>query len=291
MAQAQAEQVRAALATHHPGITTEIVLHEPAGVTTVQKGTAVSAVEHALLKGDCDVAVRCMKDVPGVPLTPMSARFAAYLPRGDRRDALVHRAGLPLDRLPDGTRIGTSSVRRAAHLARSHPRLRVESLRGGLDARLAAMEAGVVDGLIVSVCALDRAGQRRQAAEVLGVERMCPPLGAAVVGLQCRDDDATTIGLLASLDDDRTRREVTAERVLLRVLKGRCEAPAAGHCTTRPDGRLSLRGTVFAADGSRFLHSHHIGTDPAALGTHVAHELLSSGARDLLPAHVHAPAL
>ncbi|MEU2870614.1 hypothetical protein ABZ769_15630 [Streptomyces olivoreticuli] len=97
------------------------------------------------------------------------------------------------------------------------------------------------------------------------MEQLCPPLGAAVLGLQCRSDDTRTIGLLAPLDHARTRREVTAERVLLRVLRGRGSAPVAGHCTMRPDGRLSLRGTVFAADGSWFLHTHLHGSNVLAV--------------------------
>ncbi|WP_367132798.1 MULTISPECIES: hydroxymethylbilane synthase [Streptomyces] len=289
LALAQVDQVRAAFATHHPGIRTEHVPlvapveREPCEGAGLLANAVTSDIEHALLGGECDVAVRCMKDVPGVPLTPMGTVFAAYLPRGDRRDALANRSGTPLDRLPPGTQIATSSVRRAAFLARSHPRLKVAPIRGTVDARLAALEAGEVSALILALSGLKSLGQWHLVAEILGVERMCPPLGAAVLGLQCRADDTKTNRLLALLDDERTRREITAERILLRVLRGRCEAPVAGHCTTRPDGRLSLRGTVFTAGGSRFLHSHQAGTDPAALGTHVGHELLSSGARDLTP--------
>ncbi|MGI5526853.1 hydroxymethylbilane synthase [Streptomyces syringium] len=289
---AQAEHVRAALATHHPGISTEVVPvaagERAAGEHPGLHAAAFSsAIEQALLAGECDVAVRSMKDVPGVPLVRVGTRFAAYLARGDRRDALVNRTGLPLGRLAPGTQISTSSVRRAALLARSHPHLKVAPIRGTVDARLAALDADVVSNLVLAASGLEHLGQRHRVAEVLGIERMCPALGAGVVGLQCRDDDTKTISLLAPLDDDRTRQEVTAERLLLHVLRGHCAAPLAGHCTTRPDGRLSLRGTVFAADGSRFLHSHQVGTDPGTLGTHVAHELLSSGARDLTaPEHV-----
>ncbi|MFI9311020.1 hydroxymethylbilane synthase [Streptomyces triculaminicus] len=288
---AQASLVQAAFATHHPHIRTELVPiaapaeREPCPDTGLKPGAVTSDIEHALLGGECDVAMRCMKDVPGVPLTPMGTVFAAYLPRGDRRDALVNRSGLTLDRLPAGTQIATSSTRRAAFLARSHPRLTVVPIRGTVDARLAALEAGAVGALILALSGLESLGQWHLVAEVLGVERMCPPLGAAALGLQCRADDTQTISLLAPLDDARTRREITAERVLLRVMQGRCEAPVAGHCTVRPDGWLSLRGTAFTADGRRFLHSHRSDGDPAALGARVAQELLNSGARDLIPSH------
>ncbi|MCD9145980.1 hydroxymethylbilane synthase [Streptomyces albireticuli] len=283
----QVAQVQAAVATHHPGIRTEHVplatpaQHEHHDGTGLMAGTVTSDIEHALLAGECDAAVRCMKDVPGVPLTPTGTVFAAYLPRGDRRDALVNRSGLPLDRLPPGTQIATSSVRRTALLTRSHPQLKAVPIHGTIDARLAAVESGAADASIVAFNELKNLGQWHLLAEVLGVQRMCPPLGATVLGLQCRADDTKTISRLAPLDDPRTRREITAERILLRVLRGRCETPVAGHCTTRPDGRLSLRGTAFTPDGHRTLHCHQAGTDPATLGTHVAHELLSSGARDL----------
>ncbi|MEV4927091.1 hypothetical protein [Streptomyces roseoverticillatus] len=191
--------------------------------------------------------------------TSLSAGICADVRAGGRADldaeltALSPGMPVPRRRSPPGTLPG-----RCRRRAGRRP---VESVRGNVDARLAAMEAGVVDGLIVSLCVLDRLEQRWQVAEVLGIERMCPPLGAAVVGLQCRADDARTLGHLAPLDE-RTRREITAERIVLRVLRGNCEAPVAGHCTTRPDGRLSLRGTVFAADGSRFLHSHQRAPTP-----------------------------
>lgn len=295
LALAQAEHVQTAITAQHPGIPTEVVPvsgpaeHEAEECTDLTVSARAGDLERALMAGECDVALRCMKDVPGVPLTRMGTVFAAYLPRGDRRDALLNRSGLPLDRLLPGTQISTSSVRRAAFLARSHPHLAVVPIRGTVDARLAALDAGAVDALVLALSAVTSLGQWHLVAEALGVERMCPPLGAAALGLQCRADDTRTISLLAPLDDERTRREVTAERLLRHVLQSRCDAPVAGHCTTRPDGRLSLRGTVFRADGSRFLHSHQVGTDPGTLGTHVVYELLSSGARDLTtPAHIHA---
>ncbi|MFF4408444.1 hydroxymethylbilane synthase [Streptomyces sp. NPDC001407] len=283
LALAKAEQARASLEKLRPPVEVSVIpMPGPAHVSGTS--TSPSPVEQALLDGRCDVAVRHVKDIPAVPLVRPGTVVAAYPQRGDVRDALVHPGGLPLDRLARGTTIGTTSVRRAAYLARSHPHLKVMPVLGTVDQRLKALEAGEVGALVVASHALDLLGQRYRASDWLPVERLCPPLGAAATALQCRNDDEDTVAVVGRLDDTRTRREIDAERMLRCVLLAGGHAPAAGFCITLPDGQLSLRGVLFQPDGGRFVVSHQRGTDPMDLGTAVGFDLLSSRGHHLIAA-------
>ncbi|MEU3355157.1 hydroxymethylbilane synthase [Streptomyces sp. NPDC037389] len=279
LALAKAERVRAALERLRPPVTATVI---PVPVMARARRRGTSAVEQALLEGRCDVAVRHAKDIPATPLIRRGTVVGAYPRRGDIRDALVHPGGLPLDDLARSTVIGTSSVRRAAYLAGSHPHLKVMPLLGTVEQRLQALEAGEVDALVLSSHALDLLGQEHRISEVLPVERLCPPLGAAATALQCRNDDETTIEIVGRLDDTRTRLEIEAERVLRCVLLAAGHAPAAGYCTTRTDGQLSLRGVIFQPDGSRFATSHQHGKNPLGVGTAVGLTLLSSPVHHLI---------
>jgi hydroxymethylbilane synthase len=296
MALAQVERVRGELAALHPGIRTEVVpvttsgdrwqgaLSELGG-----KGAFTKEVDEALLTGRADLAVHCMKDIPADRPLPARTVFAAHLKRDDLRDALVHPGGLTLDELPDGTRIGTSSVRRVAQLAASHPHLRCVPIRGNANSRLAKLDAGEADALLLAVSGLERIGLRDRISEILSLETMCPPIGAGVLALQCREDDTATIDAVAGLGHPPTWREITAERMLLHVLQGHCNSPIAGYARAERDGRLSLRARVFSPDGKTVLDAHEWAgpLDPATLGTSVAVALLRQGAREVIDAIPH----
>ncbi|MFG1694591.1 hydroxymethylbilane synthase [Nonomuraea sp. NPDC049309] len=296
MALAQVERVRAELAALHPGIRTEVVpvttsgdrwqgaLSELGG-----KGAFTKEVDEALLTGRADLAVHCMKDIPADRPLPAGTVFAAHLKRDDLRDALVHPGGRTLDELPDGTRIGTSSVRRVAQLAASHPHLRCVPIRGNANSRLAKLDAGEVDALLLAVSGLHRIGLSGRISEILSLETMCPPIGAGVLALQCREDDTATIDAVAGLGHPPTWREITAERMLLHVLQGHCNSPIAGYARAERDGRLSLRARVFSPDGKTVLDAHEWAgpLDPATLGTSVAVALLRQGAREVIDAIPH----
>jgi hydroxymethylbilane synthase len=228
-----------------------------------------------------------MKDVPGDRPVPAGTVFAAYLTRDDIRDALVHPAGLTLHQLPAGTRIGTSAVRRIAQLAPSWPHLKPVPIRGNANTRLAKLDAGHADALLLAVSGLQRIGHADRITQVLSVEQMCPPLGAGMLGLQCREDDTATIHAIAGLGDPNAWRQTTAERMLLHVLQGHCNSPIAGHANTEPDGRLSLHAKVFRPDGKTVLDAHEHDSDPTTLGTSVALALLRQGAREVIDAIPH----
>jgi hydroxymethylbilane synthase len=294
MALAQVERVRAELAGHWPGLATEVVPFTTSGDKWAGplsalggKGAFTKEIDQALLDGRCDLGVHCMKDVPGDRPVPAGTVFAAYLERDDIRDALVYPGGLRLAELPPGTRMGTSAVRRIAQLARDFPHLHTVPIRGNANTRLAKLEAGEADALLLAVSGLQRIGQAGRITEVFPVDVMCPPVGAGVLGLQCREDDPATIEAVTVLGDTEAWRQTTAERMLLHVLQGHCNSPIAGYATSEADGRLSLRARVFSPDGKRMLDAHEWDTDPTTLGTAVALSLLRQGARELIDAIPH----
>jgi hydroxymethylbilane synthase len=294
MALAQVERVRTDLAAHRPALATEVVPFTTSGDRWAGplsalggKGAFTKEIDQALLDRRCDLAVHCMKDVPGDRPVPAGTVFAAFLARDDIRDALIHPGGLGLADLPPGTRVGTSAVRRIAQLARSFPHLATVPIRGNANTRLAKLDAGDADALLLAVSGLERIGQAHRITETLSVDVMCPPVGAGVLGLQARAEDTTTIEAVSGLGDPQAWRQTTAERMLLHVLQGHCNSPIAGCATTEPDGRLSLRAQVYAPDGKQVIDAHEWDHDPTTLGTSVALALLRQGARELIDAIPH----
>ncbi|GGW47835.1 hydroxymethylbilane synthase [Streptomyces griseoloalbus] len=296
MALAQVERVRSELAAAHPGVRTEVVPVRTTGDTWLGdlsqvegKGAFTKEVDAALLAGEADVAVHCVKDVPADRPLPAGTVFAAFLKRDDVRDALVHPDGLTLDELAPGTRIGTSSVRRVAQLAATHPHLRCVPLRGNANRRLEKLAAGEADALLLAVSGLERIGRGDVISEVLSPEAMMPPIGAGILALQCREGDADLIGAVGALGHPDTHREAAAERMFLHVLQGHCNSPIAGHARVHRTGELSLRACVFTPDGKIRLNAHEWAgrLDPETLGTSVAVALLRQGAREIIDGIPH----
>jgi hydroxymethylbilane synthase len=296
MALAQVERVRAELARLHPGIVTEVVPVTTSGDRWMGdlsvlggKGAFTKEVDAALLAGIADLAVHCMKDIPADRPLPEGTTFAAYMQRDDVRDAVIHPDGLTLAEMPEGSRVGTSSVRRVAQLASAYPHLECVPMRGNANRRLEKMHAGDADALVLALSGLERIERTDVVTEVLPVETMCPPIGAGVLGLQCREDDTDVIDVVSDLGHAPTWRETTAERMFLHVLQGHCNSPIAGFATTGADGELTLRGRVFSPDGKKVLEATEQAgcLDPATLGMSVAVALLRQGARELIDTIPH----
>ncbi|AXI81367.1 hydroxymethylbilane synthase [Peterkaempfera bronchialis] len=305
MALAQTEQVAALLRKFEPDLRVEVV-----PVTTEAdvwqgdlaalggKGLFTKQIDTMLQRGDVDMAVHCVKDVPGdVPL-PAGLIFAAYLPRDDVHDVLVVPEGSEvrsLENLRPGAAVATSAVRRKAQILRVRPDVNVIRVRGLVGTRLDKLDGrkpmdGKLDAMVLAASGLERLGFADRARQRFGVREMLPAVGAGVLGLQCRRDDHSVAALLERLNHERTMREVTAERVMLHGLRGHCNSPIAGFCVTEPDGQLSLHGMVFSRDGSKFVHAHHWGeslNDPAVLGSRVCADLLRQGARDIIEGIPH----
>lgn len=296
MALAQVARVRAELAALYPQVRTEVVPVKTTGdkwlgdLSLVEgKGAFTKEVDAALLAGEADLAVHCVKDVPADRPLPAGTVFAAFLKRDDIRDALVHPGGLTLDELPPGTRIGTSAVRRAAQLAATHPHLECVPFRGNVNRRLEKLAAGEADALLVAMSGLERIGRTDVITEVLDPEAMMPPIGAGILALQCREGDSDLIDVVSGLGDPATYREATAERMFLHVLQGHCNSPIAGYARVDGGGELSLRACVFTPDGKTRLNAHEWAgrLDPATLGTSVAVALLRQGAREIIDGIPH----
>jgi hydroxymethylbilane synthase len=219
--------------------------------------------------------------------------IAAYLPREDVHDVVVFPAGSKysaLGELPPGSRIATAAVRRKAQLLRRRPDLHVDRIRGNVNSRLARLDAdGKFEAMIVAGAGLHRIGMPERIGEVIPLEDMCPAVGAGVICVHAREADRDLVELVRALDHAETRVHATAERTMLHALRGHCNSPIAGHCTTTGDGRLSLIGMVFTGEGGRFAYTHAWEAPDRAreLGSFVAVTLARKGAHDIIASTAH----
>jgi hydroxymethylbilane synthase len=300
LARAYANRVIAALRDVVPGLKVEYIgietsadRHKGSLSELGGKGLFMKEIDKALLTGQIDIAVHCMKDVPGdVPL-PKGLMFAAYLERDDVRDCVVWKEGSKyarLEDLPPGAVIGTSAVRRKAQILRHRPDLQVERFRGNVIPRLARLdESKRFEALVLAKGGLIQVRQEHRIGQILSQDQMCPAVGAGAVGVQCRSEDEGIRELLQMIDHEETRIHITAERTMLHGLQGHCNSPIAGHCHTTEDGQLSLLGMVFSRDGGEFVYSHEWDTPDRAfeLGAIVAATLNRKGARDIIAGIPH----
>ncbi len=240
-------------------------------------------IDRALLAGEVDVAVHSLKDLSTV--LEQGILLAAALPREDPRDALVSRGGMLLSELPPGARVGTSSLRRRAFLARTRPDMKQLELRGNVPTRIERLHEGNYDAIILAVAGLRRLGLEHHVSEHLSTEIFPPAVSQGVIGICARSNDADALRWLHALDDPSARLASTAERALLRRLEGGCQVPL-GALGTVSVGSLALHAVVCALDGSRMLE---VRGDTAAtlenatsLGQRLADELLAKGAAQLM---------
>ncbi|GLY00777.1 MULTISPECIES: hydroxymethylbilane synthase [Actinoplanes] len=289
MALAQVDRVRRMLAERRPEIEVEVLPLSTSGdrwqgslADLGGKGAFTKEVDQALLDGRVDLAVHCVKDVPGDRPAPAGTVLAAYLTRDDVRDCLVDPAGRRIEDLPAGARIGTSAVRRMAQLALHWPHLTPVPIRGNANSRLAKLDAGDYDALLLAVSGLHRIGLPERITQPIDVDTFVPAVGSGTLVLQCRQDDEAALETATLLGDRNTARETEAERTMLHILQGNCHSPIAGYARTEPDGRISLRARVISLDGKTVLDAHEWATDPLVLGTSVAAALLRQGAREIL---------
>lgn len=211
------------------------------------KGLFTKEIEEALFDRRIDLAVHSLKDMETA--LPAGLAIGCVLARDDPRDALVSRGGAPLAELPQGARIGTASLRRRAQLLRMRPDFAIEPVRGNVNTRLAKLEAGEIDALVLALSGLERLGMAALASEILSAETMLPAVGQGALAIECRIGDEAVVGLLAPLHDPATAACVTAERAMLAALDGSCRTPIAGYATL-DGGRLSLAAVLLTPDGS-----------------------------------------
>jgi hydroxymethylbilane synthase len=243
-------------------------------------------IDRALLEGRVDAAVHSLKDMP--TQLDDGLTLAAVLARADPRDALVSRGGTPLAALPRGARIGTSSLRRRAFLARLRPDAELLELRGNVPTRIERLQRGDYDAVVLAAAGLARLGLERHVSEYLDPQDLPPAVSQGAIAVGARAGDAATARWLAALDDAPTRLAVSAERALLAHLQGGCQVPVGALATWR-EGTLVLQASVCALDGSQRLSARATvatgssgAAEAAALGRRVAEELLERGAAALI---------
>jgi hydroxymethylbilane synthase len=285
----QANHVKALLEAAHRRLRVELVPMTTQGDQLLNaplariggKGLFVKELEQAMLDGRADLAVHSMKDVP-VHL-PEGLKLTAYLPGEDPRDAFVSNRFSTLDALPQGAVVGTSSLRRQAQLRRLRPDLEIRDLRGNVGTRLAKLDEGRYDAILLAGAGLLRLGLAARVSEFFDVDRFVPALAQGVIGIESRADDATTLACLAPLHDPASATRLAAERALSARLGGACQVPVAGHARIAGD-RLRLTGLVAAPDGSALVRDEIAGAadDAAWLGERLAERLLAAGGRDIL---------
>ncbi len=294
----QAEFIKAGLQASHPALPVELLGMTTRGDKILDvplakiggKGLFIKELEQAMLEGRADLAVHSMKDVPME--LPEGFELAIICEREDPRDAFVSNHYQTLEELPAGSRVGTSSLRRACQLKTLRPDLEIISLRGNVQTRLRKLDDGEFDAIILATAGLLRLQLSSRIASRLPVETSLPAVGQGAVGVEIRAGDERLRELLAPLNDNETALLLRAERAMNRRLEGGCQVPIAGYAIRDPEdsSQIWLRALVGDPDGSRMIRAERRGPDsePEALGVAVAEELLAAGAGDILAA-VYAP--
>lgn len=285
----QAEFVKAQLEHFHDDVRVELVPMSTQGDIILDtplakiggKGLFVKELEQAMLDGRADIAVHSMKDVPVE--FPDDLELHVICEREDPRDAFVSNNFANIDALPQGAIVGTSSLRRQCQIRALRPDLEIRDLRGNVNTRLAKLDSGQYDAIILAAAGLIRLEMGERIRDFIEPEVSLPANGQGAVGIECRIDDEVTKALLAPLEHSETRIRVNAERAMNRHLEGGCQVPIGAYALV--DGeQVHLRGLVGAIDGSEILRdqiSGHV-DDAEKLGIELAKKLLAQGADKIL---------
>jgi len=245
------------------------------------KGLFIKELEIAMQAGRADLAVHSMKDVPAD--MPAGFCIAAVLERANPFDALVTSDGKGLDSLPEGAGIGSSSLRRQAQIKAVRPDLEIRPLRGNVNTRLAKLQLGQFDAIVLACAGLERLGMGNRISQQFSPTMLLPAAAQGVVGIECMEHHTELLGLLRKLQDESTAITTLAERAVAHALQANCQSPVAAYATLAA-GRLDLEAMVASADGTTVLREMASADidDAASLGSSVAQRLLDRGAGDLL---------
>jgi hydroxymethylbilane synthase len=289
LALVQSEWVKRQVEARHPEIHVELVIIKTKGDKIVDaplskvggKGLFVKEIEDALLRGDVDLAVHSMKDVPAE--LEEGLKLSVYPKREDPRDAFVSDNYRTVEDLPQGASVGTSSLRRSAQLLRLRPDLRMIPFRGNVDTRLKKLGNKEVHAIVLAAAGLRRLGLAERITAVFSTEVFLPAIGQGVLGLEVRGDDRQTQNLTSFMNDPETELAARAERAFLKELEGGCQVPLAGHAKVEQD-RILLDGMVAELDGSVILRQQRSGwkNNPEEIGVALAQQLKAVGADRIL---------
>ena len=285
----QARWTAARLTEAHPGLTVDLEIIKTKGDKILDvplakvggKGLFVKEIEDALLDGRVDLAVHSMKDVPTE--IPDGLTLSSIPEREDFRDALVSQSGLGLDELPQGARVGTSSLRRQSQLLHRRPDLRIETLRGNLDTRLRKLVDEKFDAIVLAAAGLKRMNLAERASQFLEPDVMLPAIGQGALGFEIREDDSDVREMVGALHHEPTAVCVAAERAFLLTMEGGCQVPLGALANLSGD-KLVLTGLVADPQGKRFYKdSLEVAKDRAdEAGRILAKDLLDRGGREIM---------
>lgn len=277
----QSELVARLLREAAPGTEVELVEISTSGdrdqSTPLQEGSSAgwftTAIQQALQRGEIDIAVHSYKDLP--TKRPEGLTIAAVPTREDPRDALVSNGNKRLRNLPEGARVGTSSPRRTAQVLAVRPDLRVESIRGNVDTRIAKVRSGDYDAAVLAYAGLKRLEREDEIAQVFGIEEMLPAPAQGALAVECRSADAATLEKVKRIDDRSIRMLVSAERTFLATLEAGCSFPAASYAE-HFGSTIKVHGLI--ANEGRIVRSKMGGPaeTSAGLGRALAHELMAA---------------
>lgn len=289
LALTQADWVAARLRQRYPDVKIATVVIKTRGdimqdVSLVKiggKGVFVKEIEDALLRGEIDIAVHSMKDVPSE--LPDGLHIATIPEREDPRDVLIAKDNRKIESLPRGARIGTGSLRRGMQMRNLLPDVQIVPLRGNLDTRIKKIEAEGLDGVIVAAAGIRRMGWIHRVSQFIPAEVMLPAVGQGALGIELRADDSSLADMLAFLNHPATSMEVGAERSFLQRLGGGCQLPIAAYAQIRGK-ELTVRGLVGSLNGRTMITDEVRGnqSDYRMLGTLLAERILSQGGQALL---------
>ncbi len=285
----QAEYVRSHLMAEHDGLEVELVTMTTQGDKILDvplakiggKGLFVKELEQGMMAGIADIAVHSMKDVPME--LPEGFGLPVICERESPFDAFVSNTYAHIDDLPQGARVGTSSLRRSSQLLHKRADLEILSLRGNVQTRLSKLDSGEFDAIILASAGLIRLELEERIRHQIPAEFMLPAVGQGAVGIECREGDEETISLIECLNDKDTHSRVAAERAFNHRLEGGCQVPIGAYAVLEQD-QIWLRGMVASVDGKEMLFAERRAhrEEAESLGRGLAEELLEAGADRIL---------
>ena len=286
----QAEYIASCLREEYPGLIVELRHITTTGDKILDaplakiggKGLFTKELETEMLAGDIDLAVHSLKDMPTE--IPAGLTLAAITRRFDPFDALVSPQYKSLSELPQGAKVGTSSLRRKAQLLAQRPDLVIADLRGNVNTRLRKLDDGEYDAIVLAAAGLKRLGFGDRIAQVLPAELCMPAVGQGALAIEAREADTEVLGMLAFLQDESTAFAATAERAFLATIEGGCQVPVGVFAQKAENGQLFVEALVASTDGKRIFRETMTGAmqDAETIGKNLAHKILAAGGLSVL---------
>ncbi|ARJ18720.1 MULTISPECIES: hydroxymethylbilane synthase [Staphylococcus] len=245
------------------------------------KGLFVKEIQHELFNKEIDFAIHSLKDVPSI--LPEGLTLGCIPDRENPFDAYIAKNHTPLDQLPDGSIIGTSSLRRGAQILAKYPNFEIKWIRGNIDTRLHKLETENYDAIILAAAGLKRMGWSDDIVTTyLDKDVLLPAIGQGALGIECRSDDVELLALLKQVHNQQVADCVTAERTFLAAMDGSCQVPIGGYAMNKPNGDIEFTGLIMTPDGKERYEHTESGNNPIELGNKVSDVLIEQGAYEII---------